>query len=192
MDDGNDALARAIGDRVRDARTTRRLTLDQVAASAGVSRRMLVNVEQGSANPSIGTLLRLAGALGVGLPALVEPPRAETLSVVRDGDAPTLWSTPAGGYGRLVASAGSHDVTELWEWMLAPGDARESDSHSPGTRELIHVLEGSITVTADGRRVTLAAGDAVAFPGDVPHAYANPNGERALFSLAVSDPGAPS
>ena len=46
-----------------------RWTLDQLAEAAGVSRRMVVNVEQGTANPSVGTLLRLGEALGVGLPA---------------------------------------------------------------------------------------------------------------------------
>ena len=35
---------------------------------------MVVSVEQGAVNPSVGTLLRLSDALGVGLPALVEPP----------------------------------------------------------------------------------------------------------------------
>jgi transcriptional regulator with XRE-family HTH domain len=30
---------------------------------------MAINVEQGSANPSVGTLLKISDALGVGLPA---------------------------------------------------------------------------------------------------------------------------
>ena len=37
---------------------------------------MVVSVEQGAVNPSVGTLLRLSDALGIGLPALVAPPRA--------------------------------------------------------------------------------------------------------------------
>ena len=35
---------------------------------------MVVNVEQGTANPSVGTLLRISDALGIGLPALVRTP----------------------------------------------------------------------------------------------------------------------
>ena len=56
----------AIGARVRQERQSRRWTLDQLAEAAGVSRRMVVNVEQGAANPSVGTLLRISDALGVG------------------------------------------------------------------------------------------------------------------------------
>ncbi|WP_307613439.1 helix-turn-helix transcriptional regulator [Pseudarthrobacter sp. W1I19] len=40
---------------MRQERQSRRLTLDQLADAAGVSRRMLINVEQGAANPSAGS-----------------------------------------------------------------------------------------------------------------------------------------
>jgi quercetin dioxygenase-like cupin family protein len=36
---------------------------------------------------------------------------------------------------------------------------------------------------------TLDAGDAVAFPGDVPHSDANPGSEPARFALAVFERG---
>ena len=72
MDDSTANLAATIGSRVKQERQSRRWTLDQLAEAAGVSRRMVVNVEQGAANPSVGTLLRISDALGVGLPALVE------------------------------------------------------------------------------------------------------------------------
>jgi DNA-binding XRE family transcriptional regulator len=50
MASGAVELASAIGHRVRLERQARRWTLDQLAEAAGVSRRMVVNVEQGSAN----------------------------------------------------------------------------------------------------------------------------------------------
>ena len=63
MDDSTAALASAIGGRVRQERQARGWTLDRLAEAAGVSRRMLVNVEQGTVNPSVGTLLRISDAL---------------------------------------------------------------------------------------------------------------------------------
>jgi len=69
------SLALAIGMRVRQQRQARHWTLDQLAEAAAVSRRMVLKVEQGATNPSVGTLLKLGDALGVGLPALVEPPQ---------------------------------------------------------------------------------------------------------------------
>ena len=189
MDESAAALALAIGVRVRQERQSRHWTLDQLAEAAGVSRRMVVNVEQGAANPSVGTLLRISDALGVGLPALVEPPGPKPVKVTRRGDGAVLWSGEAGGRGVLVAGTDPPDVVELWDWALAPGDRHGSEAHAPGTKELIQVREGTVTVEAGGEQFTLQAGDAVAFPGDVAHGYANPGTVPARFSLAVFEPG---
>jgi transcriptional regulator with XRE-family HTH domain len=189
MDDSTSALASAIGVRVRQERTTRQWTLDRLAEAAGVSRRMVVNVEQGAANPSVGTLLRISDALGVGLPALVEPPEPRQLKVTRRGEGAALWSSAAGGRGMLVAGTEPPDVLELWDWTLAPGDHHPSEAHTTGTRELLQVQEGVITLEVADQSVTLEAGDAVAFPGDLAHSYANPGSQPARFCLAVFEPG---
>jgi transcriptional regulator with XRE-family HTH domain len=189
MDDSTSSLASAIGGRVRQERQARHWTLDRLAEAAGVSRRMVINVEQGAANPSVGTLLRISDALGVGLPALVAPPKPKPVKVTRHGDGAVLWSGEAGGRGVLVAGTEPPDVLELWDWTLGPDDRHESEAHTPGTKELVHVQQGTIAVEIADQSVTLDTGDAVAFPGDVEHSYANPSTQPARFSLAVFEPG---
>jgi transcriptional regulator with XRE-family HTH domain len=189
MDQDAAALATAIGVRVRQERQSRRWTLDQLAEVAGVSRRMVINVEQGSVNPSVGTLLRISDALGVGLPALVEPPQPKPVKVTRRGDGATLWSSESGGRGVLVAGTKPPNVVELWEWTLCPGDQHTSEAHTPGTKELLQVHEGKVTVGIADQSVTLGVGDAIAFPGDVTHSYAHAGTKSARFSLAVFEPG---
>ncbi|WP_026820571.1 helix-turn-helix domain-containing protein [Arthrobacter castelli] len=189
MDEHVAALSSAIGARVKQERQSRGWTLDQLAEAAGVSRRMLVNVEQAAANPSIGTLLRISDALGVGLPALVESAGPKPVKVTRRGDGAALWHGDAGGRGVLMAGTEPPDVVELWDWTLGPGDQHTSEAHAPGTKELLQVHQGSITVEAADQSVTLDAGDAVGFDGDVAHSYANPTGEPARFSLSVFEPG---
>ncbi len=182
-------LSSAIGSRVRQERQSRHWTLDQLAEAAGVSRRMVVNVEQGVANPSVGTLLRISDALGIGLPALVEPPRTKPVKVTRRGEGAVLWTGEAGGRGVLVAGTAPPDVVELWDWTLGPADRHVSEAHASGTRELVQVQQGTITIEIADQVVTLGVGDAVAFPGDVAHSFANPHAEPARFSLAVFEPG---
>jgi len=110
MDEATASLASAIGERVRAERLSRRWTLDELANAAGVSRRMVVSVEQGAVNPSVGTLLRLSAALGVGLPALVEAPESRPVKVARLGQGAVLWNGENGGSGILMAS------TDLRMW----------------------------------------------------------------------------
>jgi transcriptional regulator with XRE-family HTH domain len=189
MDPRTLALAEAIGLRVRQERQSRHWTLDRLAETAGVSRRMVINVEHGAANPSVGTLLRISDALGIGLPALVEPPQLNPVKVIRHGDGATLWSSQAGGRGVLVAGTEPPDVVELWDWTLAPGDHYASEAHTPGTKELVQVQEGTIAVEVADQSISLDIGDAVAFAGDAVHSYANPGAQPARFSLAVFEPG---
>jgi transcriptional regulator with XRE-family HTH domain len=189
MDESTAALAVAIGARVRQERQSRGWTLDQLAEAAGVSRRMVVNVEQGAANPSVGTLLRISDALGVGLPALVERPQPRPVKVTRHGDGAVLWRGESGGRGVLVTGTEPPNVVELWDWTLGPGERHASEAHTPGTKELVQVQQGTVTVEVAGEPVTLETGDAVAFPGDVAHGYANPGTQPARFSLAVFEPG---
>lgn len=186
------AISRTIGRRVRATRTELGWTLDQLAARSGVSRRMLINVEQGVTNPSIATLLRLSDALGIGLPALVDTADdgAETVVVHRDGEVAPMWTSDSGGSAVMVAGTTPPDVSELWDWRLGPGDDYRSEAHRAGTRELMHVLTGTVVLLVGGSEHKLKAGDSASFDGGIAHAYRNASTTRpARFSLAVYEPG---
>ena len=179
-----------IGERVRQHRTGRGWTLDELADRSGVSRRMLINIEHGEGNPSIATLLRLSNALGVGLPVLVDVERPSALTVTPAGQAPVLWRGPHGGRGLLVAGTAPPDVVELWDWTLQPGEAHSTEAHSAGTRELLLVLEGQVDLRVGDRTDRLGTGDSAAFAGDVAHGYAAPADAAtpARFALTVFQP----
>ena len=189
MDSETTKLATAIGARVKRERRARQWTLDQLAEAAGVSRRAVVNVEQGAANPSVGTLLRISDALGIGLPALVEPPGPRPVKVTRSGEGAVLWTGEGGGRGVLVAGTDPPDVVELWDWTLEPGDRHDSEAHTPGTQELVQIQQGQVSITVGDQEIVLKTGDAIGFPGDVAHSYSNDAKKLARFSLAVFEPG---
>jgi transcriptional regulator with XRE-family HTH domain len=187
---GADGVARTIGDRVRQGRNRRGWTLDQLAERCGVSRRMLVSIEQGSANPSIATLLLISGALGIGLPALVDMDRSPGLRVTRAGTAAVLWRGESGGQAVLVAGTEPPDVTELWDWTLGPGESHSTPAHAAGTRELLLVLDGQVELRVGRHAEVLVTGDSASFAGDQPHGYANPSpAQAARFALTVFEPG---
>jgi quercetin dioxygenase-like cupin family protein len=149
---------------------------------------MLVSIEQGSANPSIATLLRISDALGIGLPALVDMDDPPGLRVIRAGNAPVLWRGKAGGRAVLVAGTEPPDVTELWDWTLRPGESYSSEAHGAGTRELLLVLDGQVELKVGQHAEVLATGDSASFAGDLAHEYVNAGSAVALFALTVFEP----
>ncbi len=182
-------LIARIGERVRARRRTLGWTLDELAERSGVSRRMLVNMEQGAVNASIATLLRVSQALGVGLPTLVAPIEdVSAITISRSGSRPPLWTGDHGGAAVMAAGIASPDVVELWDWTLGPGDGHASEPHVAGTRELLTVIEGEVVLSVAGERAVLAAGDAASFPGDAVHGYRNEGADRARFALTVFEP----
>jgi len=179
-----------IGERVRQHRTARGWTLDELTDRSGVSRRMLISIEHGQGNPSIATLLRISDALGVGLPVLVDVEHPRAVTVTAAGQAPMLWRSPRGGQALLVAGTEPPDVVELWDWTLHPGEEHRSEPHSAGTRELLLVLDGRVDLRVADRTDRLETGDSAAFAGDLAHGYAAPADAAtpARFALAVFQP----
>jgi transcriptional regulator with XRE-family HTH domain len=176
-------VAGEIASRVRAARARRRWTLDELAARSTVSRRLLVQIEQAEANPSLATLLKLAAALGVTLTELVsEEPDARPVAVASGQDAMALWSTPAGSSARLLVS---HGPLELWSWTLQSSDRRTSEPHRPGSLELLTVQTGTVALDVGDHHVEIPTGDSAWLDATQRHAYSNPGATAATFTLVV-------
>lgn len=181
-----DMLTAAIANNVRAQRAHRGLTLDELAARSGVSRGMLVQVEQGRTNPSVTTLARIADALGVTVARLVEVSDVPVVRVVRAADVVTF--THGEGTARLLVGTDSPAILELWDWRLGPGEHHDSDAHAAGTREMLTVLSGTLTLTVYGKSHEVGRDEAVLFRADRPHRYANTGAEEVRFVMVVTEP----
>ncbi len=179
---------------VRSTRTARGLSLDQLAARAGLSKGAVVAVESGSGNPNLATLVRLADALGVSVSALVDD---STRPVVRVVDAATiepLWTGPAGGTARLVVTTAGPSPVEVWQWRLGAGERYDSHPHPAGIVETVTVVSGDAVVTVGAAAHRLGAGMTATFPADTDHGYTGdePAGAHLLMTvhlLAASSQG---
>ncbi len=175
----------AVARNVRAYRISRNWTLEVLAARAGVSKGMLVQVEQGRTNPSIATLCRLADGLGVTLTRLVEVAEEPAIRLVRAADAVTLWHGMEGSRAKLMVGSDPPDNVELWEWHIAVGDGYVGDAHGLGTRELLFVVAGTLALGVEGHVEHAHAGDAVLFSADRAHEYRNGGTEPLHFLMFV-------
>ncbi|GHB75530.1 MULTISPECIES: helix-turn-helix domain-containing protein [Streptomyces] len=184
-----DLLTQSLARSVKRWRTERGFTLDTLAARAGVSRGMLIQIEQARTNPSLGTVVKIGDALGISITTLLDYEQGPKVRIVPADQAVRLWHTDAGSYNRLLAGTEAPGPLEMWDWLLMPGEGSPSDPHPTGTVELLHVTKGELTLTVDGEEYRVPAGASVSFEANTPHTYANSGEEPLEMVMAVSVPG---
>ncbi|MER5305225.1 helix-turn-helix domain-containing protein [Streptomyces lasiicapitis] len=185
-----DQLTQSLARNLKRWRTERNFTLDALAARAGVSRGMIIQIEQARTNPSVGITVKLADALGVSITTLLDYEQGPHVRLVPPEQAVRMWSTDAGSSTTLLVGTESRGPFELWSWHLMPGDGSDSDAHPPGTLELLHVRTGELTLVVDGEEHVVAAGSAATFEANVAHGYHNKGAEPVEMTMAVSVPPA--
>ncbi|ODN72319.1 helix-turn-helix domain-containing protein [Methylobrevis pamukkalensis] len=170
------ALA-AIGNRIREARLGRGMTLQAIAQVSGVSPSMLSLVERGRASPSIGSLIVIANALGITMSELVATPEVrEDRLVVHSEDAPIV-ETAKHVVRRMLREDRERGVSvALNEYEAHTGSAERPISHEGF--EYGFILEGQLTVEVDGISHQLKAGDLIAYDSRRQHKIWNHGGGK--------------
>ncbi|MEU8774787.1 XRE family transcriptional regulator [Streptomyces sp. NPDC048606] len=181
-------LTQALARNLKRWRGERGFTLDALAARAGVSRGMIIQIEQARTNPSVGTTVKLADALGVSITTLLDHDRAPEVRVVRPGEGVRMWSSGAGSRADMLLGDDRRGPVEMWIYRLEAGDGTASDPHPSGTFEMLHVTAGELTLVIADERHVVPAGGAVSFEANVPHAYRNEGTEPMEMTMAVSIP----
>jgi DNA-binding XRE family transcriptional regulator/quercetin dioxygenase-like cupin family protein len=189
-DDPVQKMHALLASRVGALRKKRRLSFDQLAAQCGVSKGMLVQVEQGKANPSIGTLCRIAAGLGVSVAELIEVAEDpdDPVRIVAPGSTVPLWNGPSGGSALLLVGSDGPEMLEQWMWELYPGERFVSEAHPVGTQELLHVLEGELGLEIAGAIRHVPSGASVFARTDYAHAYLCAGDEKVRFVMTVWEP----
>jgi transcriptional regulator with XRE-family HTH domain len=178
-------LAGAVARTLQALRAERGWSLDQLAKRCGVSKGVLVAVEQGRSNPSLGTLARIGDAFGVPVTRLVE---VSDQPDVRVSAPRLLWRGPSGGTGTVIGATDPPWAAELWRWEVQPGETLGGQAHAPATREMIWVESGTMTLVVAGQEREIRAGECARFSGGLPHEYANHGTEPVAMTMVVIVP----
>ncbi|MEH6629372.1 MAG: XRE family transcriptional regulator [Halopseudomonas aestusnigri] len=178
-----------IGDKVRDARKEKRLTLDQLAKLSGVSKSMLSQIERGQANPTFATLWSLTQSFGMDIYELLEgaprEPEVIKVEVVPANLTPTMSSPDGSCVMRILSPVESAALCEWYELTFEPGGALRSAPHVEGTREHLTVLSGRLEVESAGENGIVEVGGTARYPADCDHALINTGDKEAVALLVV-------
>jgi transcriptional regulator with XRE-family HTH domain len=181
-------ISAAVARNVRSLRQQGGLTLQQLANRSGLSKGMVVQIEQERTNPSLATLVRLANAFHVSLTRLLEVGEVPPTRIIRADKTVELWRGKAGGVGCLLGGTDLPSRIELWDWRLLPNDAFLAEPQAAGTGEILYVLEGQLRLEVDREAHLLEKGDVALFRPDRAHVYRNEGPESVRFIVAYAEP----
>jgi transcriptional regulator with XRE-family HTH domain len=184
-------ISSALARTVQSLRAERGWSLDQLAARSGVSKGVLVAVEQARSNPNLATLARISDAFGVPVTRLLDVTDGQAVRITDPVESRVLWRGPAGGTGTIIAATQPPWAAELWRWTLQPGETSGGDAHAAATKEMTWVETGTLTLTVAGRPYEVGQGRCVRFPGSLQHSYANQGAEAVILTMVVVVPPAP-
>jgi transcriptional regulator with XRE-family HTH domain len=159
MEDGK----KQIGSRVRLLRLQQNRTLADIAGKCSFSSSLLSKIENGKAVPSVGSLVKIAGALGTSVSAILDA----------DKDVKSLFTSKETVHQSMIATEKGIDIypfaTEHRANKMQPFLHRaergktvpRTDSHEG--QEFIFVLQGSLKFKVGSVEYTLNEGDSLYF-----------------------------
>nr|WP_185985711.1 cupin domain-containing protein [Aureimonas mangrovi] len=186
-----------VGSRLREIRAQHGLTQRELATRAGVAHGLISMIEQNRSSPSVASLRRILGGIGMTMADFFEPDRPQDTKVVfRPSELIDLTSQLYRLNGgnkvgkislRQVGHARSHNLQILHEHYEPGADTGptmlEHASHEGGV-----VISGELELTVGDQVQILKAGDAYLFDSRTPHRFRNVHDRPCEVVSACSPP----
>ncbi len=205
-----------LGPRLRLVRSSRQLSVRELARRVGCSASLISQIERGVSVPSVGVLYSLATELGTSLDYLLfgsgPGPEADAEDAAsapepRTPGPGTTAPLPAivqrGCDRRIIDLASgvrwerltpqSEAMTDFLEVIYSPG-GHSTDERRPlrhDGREYGLIISGTLRANVGFESYELGPGDSIAFDSSTPHEYLNKTGEvvHAIWVVVHSEPG---
>ena len=182
----------AFGQKLREIREKKNITLKEVAEKAGVSESLISQIERNKVSPAIETLLNIINVLDIDMEYLFsEFKQSKAVHLVKkvDRDHFTLKNVL---YERLskTYSPGNTPSMEAYYMEIQPGSEKGSAEYGHIGQELGIILEGTGELKYGTETYQLSPGDSLSFSSDIPHILRN-SGSSVLKAYWIITPPKP-
>jgi transcriptional regulator with XRE-family HTH domain len=172
-----------VGLRLRLVRSSRGLSLAEVANAVGISTGFLSAIERSAMNASVATLRNLAKFYKLNILDFFDQSGARQY-LVRPAERRQL---DASDGVRMELLAWGNPVMEPHLFHVAPGAGSGEEEYSHDGEEFLFVLSGALNLVVNGEQYCLSKGDSFYFESTSPHRWSNPSKLEAVV-LWVNTP----
>lgn len=173
-----------IGNKLKNIRNKRNLSLDEVAKLTGVSKAMLGQIERGQSNPTVSTLWKISTGLKVCFSLFIDESQYD-LKVVDQNDISPIIEDNNRMKLYPIFPFDANKGFEIFTIELEPDCNHISTPHNDGVEEYIIVTEGKIEINIDDKKFILQKGNSIRFMANKPHTYKNINQDRSVFQNII-------
>jgi transcriptional regulator with XRE-family HTH domain len=164
-----------VGEKLRELRETKGLSLREMAGLTGFSTALLSQMENHLISPSLGTLIKISRALDIHLGYFFGEGPGEPYSIVRKDERKKVSrfaSKDGVTYGYSYESLGFAKRDRHMEPFLVtlePATVKSTKASIHEGEEFIFVLEGEMEVTLGNHTDILYPGDSIYYDSAIPH-----------------------
>jgi transcriptional regulator with XRE-family HTH domain len=158
-----------IGLRIKERRDSLGISLRELARRADLTAAFLSQVERGQANPSIGSLRRIAEALDTSILYFLsdgEPAAMRQYTPVVRADRRAKLSSPDSVVAYELLTPDLAHKMEVICGRVKPGSGNVVRHLRESTEEWIYVLSGALTIRLETGEYVLYPGDSIYFTGE--------------------------
>ena len=174
-----------VGDRVRQLRCGLRMSVRALATKSGFSPSLISQVEHNQVTPSIGSLERIAMALGVSLGKFFGEPDPSSTRLVRADARPQLLSTWSPVSIEALGPLDGSGTLEPVMLIMAPEGRSGLFPATPGGEKFALLVAGEATLTLGDEVHTLRTGDAITFTPATSYQWENKGAEPARVVIVA-------
>lgn len=177
-----------VGQRLREKRIERGLTIRDLAKKSGLNVNTLSMIENGKASPSVETLQQLSFALEIPIAAFFEE-RMPKNKIAHHKACQRPSITFAHGTLEDLGAGMPRRGAETFLVTLKPLSSSDDNLIVHTGRETVLCLEGQLTYTVEDQTFILEPGDSLCFEAHLPHRWQNTGvtPTRSLLVLSPSD-----
>jgi transcriptional regulator with XRE-family HTH domain len=170
-----------VGQRIRELRNERGLSLRALAELSGLSTNAISLIERGDNSPTVSSLHSLANALVVPITAFFEQNGDGQVIHLKKNRRPT--SETAGVRMENLGSGLPKQQIEPFLMTIEPGGSSTSSQITHAGEEFVFVLSGTLICMINDQEHRLEKGDSLLFLASQPHIYQNKTSKAAQILI---------
>jgi Predicted transcriptional regulators len=181
-----------LGDRIRDLRKEKKLTMHELAERIGITQGHLSQVERDIIEPSLSVIRKIAAELGVSLASLFAEYSNDGVSCITPDQRKTLkYKGENVVYEFLTPTPRNSNIipkTEMILFRLNPRSWASDEIMIHTADECLYVIEGTIEYHIKDTVYRVEKDNSIYIPENTPHRLYNPSDEVTLAIAAITPP----